>query len=551
MSEKKQSKSIQERHERLLNELLKIPGNEYCADCRTRNPRWASYSLGVFLCVRCASIHRKMGTHISRIKSLSMDQWTMEQIETLKNAGGNIKVNNIVNPNPSKYPLPLADDEGPAMEKYIRNKWEKRAFMESQVRASPLNTANGLLQRPRNVPTRSSSVPVMNSDKLNSDILHLRQMGFTDDVKNQAALRQANGNLNAAIDMLSRNIANNSNNNGNSNSIIQTTATRDTQNTLTIDQKLVQLRNMGYTNIELNRDILRRTGGNVDVAVTLLKSNSTTTTSSLSQPVTPFQASPSSNPSSAGLLSNNNGSNNIFSASTPTSSNIQSQQQSTPIFTNGKLTNNNNSNNNNNQVGQLLNLNDTTTLQNYTTNNLFSLQQQQQQQQQQQMQMQMQLQQQQLQQQQLLQQQSLQSFSSQSTALNNTNQYTVSTPLDPFGQNSMSIPSSSANSIQAPQTSSYFSMMPNNGTMLNGITNQMTGMPFQQQQPSVTTPTNNPFSTLQPQIATPQQQVFTPTTISPFNTMAQQPQQLQQQQLPFNQFPSFTQQQQTTRSSFF
>ncbi|CAO3620309.1 unnamed protein product [Cunninghamella echinulata] len=544
MSEKKQCKSIQERHERLLNELLKIPGNEYCADCRARNPKWASYSLGVFLCVRCASIHRKMGTHISRIKSLSMDKWAMEQIETLKNAGGNIKVNNIVNPNPSKYPLPLADDEGPAMEKYIRNKWEKRAFMESQVRASPLNTANGLLQRPRNVPTRSSSVPVMNSDKLSSDILHLRQMGFTDDVKNQAALRQANGNLNTAIDMLSRNITNSNNNSNNSNSLIQAAATRDTQNTLTIDQKLVQLRNMGYTNIELNRDILRRTGGNVDVAVTLLKSNSTTTTSSLSQPVMPFQASPSSsNPPSAGLF-NNNVSNNVFSTSTPTSSNIQPQQQSTPIFTNGKLTNNNN-NNNNNQVGQLLNLNDTMTPQNYTTNNLFNLQQQQQQ-----MQMQMQLQ-----QQQLLQQQSLQSFSPQPTTPNNTNQYTVSTPLDPFGQNSMSIPSSSANSIQTPQTSSYFSMMPNNGTMLNGINNQMTGMPFQQQQPSITAPTNNPFSTLQQQqISTPQQQVFTPTTTSPFNTMIQQqPQQLQQQQLPFNQFPNFTQQQQQqiARSSFF
>jgi stromal membrane-associated protein len=44
-------------------------------------PRWASYSLGVFLCIRCAGIHRKMGTHISKVKSITMDQWTMEQIE--------------------------------------------------------------------------------------------------------------------------------------------------------------------------------------------------------------------------------------------------------------------------------------------------------------------------------------------------------------------------------------------------------------------------------------------------------------------------------------
>ena len=37
--------------------------------------------LGVFLCMRCASIHRKLGTHISKVKSLSMDGWSNEQVE--------------------------------------------------------------------------------------------------------------------------------------------------------------------------------------------------------------------------------------------------------------------------------------------------------------------------------------------------------------------------------------------------------------------------------------------------------------------------------------
>ncbi|KAI7867680.1 hypothetical protein BDF14DRAFT_1684770, partial [Spinellus fusiger] len=69
-----------ERHERILADLLKVPGNDYCADCTAKNPRWVSYSLGVFLCVRCAGLHRKMGTHISKIKSMTMDQWTLDQI---------------------------------------------------------------------------------------------------------------------------------------------------------------------------------------------------------------------------------------------------------------------------------------------------------------------------------------------------------------------------------------------------------------------------------------------------------------------------------------
>ena len=44
-------------------------------------PRWASWNLGVFICIRCAGIHRNLGVHISRVKSVNLDSWTQEQIE--------------------------------------------------------------------------------------------------------------------------------------------------------------------------------------------------------------------------------------------------------------------------------------------------------------------------------------------------------------------------------------------------------------------------------------------------------------------------------------
>jgi hypothetical protein len=75
------SKRQQARNERELQELLRVPGNGQCADCNARNPGWASWNLGIFLCMRCASLHRKMGTHISKVKSLSMDTWSTEQVE--------------------------------------------------------------------------------------------------------------------------------------------------------------------------------------------------------------------------------------------------------------------------------------------------------------------------------------------------------------------------------------------------------------------------------------------------------------------------------------
>ena len=41
----------------------------------------AGFQLGIFLCMRCASLHRKLGTHISKVKSLSMDSWSNDQVD--------------------------------------------------------------------------------------------------------------------------------------------------------------------------------------------------------------------------------------------------------------------------------------------------------------------------------------------------------------------------------------------------------------------------------------------------------------------------------------
>ena len=53
-------------------------------------PRWASWNLGVFVCIRCAGIHRNLGVHISRVKSVNLDSWTPEQIEVQPPLGPHI-----------------------------------------------------------------------------------------------------------------------------------------------------------------------------------------------------------------------------------------------------------------------------------------------------------------------------------------------------------------------------------------------------------------------------------------------------------------------------
>lgn len=43
-------------------------------------PRWASSNLGIFFCIRCSGIHRNLGVHISKVRSVNLDTWTADQI---------------------------------------------------------------------------------------------------------------------------------------------------------------------------------------------------------------------------------------------------------------------------------------------------------------------------------------------------------------------------------------------------------------------------------------------------------------------------------------
>ncbi len=77
---KDKQQRLQEKYQVILMSMLREEENKYCADCDSKGPRWASWNLGVFLCIRCAGIHRKLGVHITKVKSINLDQWTAEQI---------------------------------------------------------------------------------------------------------------------------------------------------------------------------------------------------------------------------------------------------------------------------------------------------------------------------------------------------------------------------------------------------------------------------------------------------------------------------------------
>lgn len=76
-------------NERLVAQLqLQDHQNQECADCRTRhNVEWASYNIGIFLCTRCAAVHRSIGVQISKVKHTKLDKWEDSQQERMKAVG--------------------------------------------------------------------------------------------------------------------------------------------------------------------------------------------------------------------------------------------------------------------------------------------------------------------------------------------------------------------------------------------------------------------------------------------------------------------------------
>jgi len=64
-----------------------IPGNNRCIDCGTLNPEWASITYGILLCTPCAGRHRSFGVHVSKVRSLIMDNWSYSQIVAMLEGG--------------------------------------------------------------------------------------------------------------------------------------------------------------------------------------------------------------------------------------------------------------------------------------------------------------------------------------------------------------------------------------------------------------------------------------------------------------------------------
>ncbi|XP_077093049.1 stromal membrane-associated protein 1 isoform X2 [Siphateles boraxobius] len=135
-SEREKAQKLNEQHQAILSKMLREDDNKYCADCEAKGPRWASWNLGVFICIRCAGIHRNLGVHISRVKSVNLDQWTPEQIQSVQSMG-NTKARQLYEAHlPELFRRPQTDQ---AVEFFIRDKYERKKYYDK-------NAVNGAIK---------------------------------------------------------------------------------------------------------------------------------------------------------------------------------------------------------------------------------------------------------------------------------------------------------------------------------------------------------------------------------------------------------------------
>uniref|UniRef100_A0A671FV22 ArfGAP with GTPase domain, ankyrin repeat and PH domain 3 n=2 Tax=Rhinolophus ferrumequinum TaxID=59479 RepID=A0A671FV22_RHIFE len=105
-----------------------VRGNSFCIDCDAPNPDWASLNLGALMCIECSGTHRHLGAHLSRVRSLDLDDWPPELLAVMT-AMGNALANSVWEGALDGYAKPGPDACREEKERWIRAKYEQKLFL--------------------------------------------------------------------------------------------------------------------------------------------------------------------------------------------------------------------------------------------------------------------------------------------------------------------------------------------------------------------------------------------------------------------------------------
>ncbi|XP_061524827.1 arf-GAP with coiled-coil, ANK repeat and PH domain-containing protein 1 isoform X3 [Phycodurus eques] len=114
-----------------LEEVQAVAGNRECCDCGAPSPDWASINLGITLCIVCSGIHRSLGVHFSKVRSLTLDSWEPELVKLMCELGNGV-INGIYEARMDEITLkkPLASSPRGDKEAWIRSKYVEKKFIQ-------------------------------------------------------------------------------------------------------------------------------------------------------------------------------------------------------------------------------------------------------------------------------------------------------------------------------------------------------------------------------------------------------------------------------------
>ncbi|CAJ1063215.1 arf-GAP with Rho-GAP domain%2C ANK repeat and PH domain-containing protein 1 [Xyrichtys novacula] len=117
--------------------LWENPDNKVCGDCGSANPEWASVNLLLVICESCAGLHRALGSSLSKVRSLKMDNkvWT-EPLIQLFVAYGNRLANQIWAPAVPAVEQLRPDSSEEERLKFIQDKYSRGRYRRVHALAS-------------------------------------------------------------------------------------------------------------------------------------------------------------------------------------------------------------------------------------------------------------------------------------------------------------------------------------------------------------------------------------------------------------------------------
>ncbi|KAM5229232.1 arf-GAP with GTPase, ANK repeat and PH domain-containing protein 1 isoform 2-T2 [Ctenodactylus gundi] len=127
-SSKNKSRLTSQSEAMALQSIRNIRGNSHCVDCDAQNPNWASLNLGALMCIECSGIHRNLGTHLSRVRSLDLDDWPIELIKVMSSIGNEL-ANSVWEESSQGRTKPSFESTREEKERWIRAKYEQKLFL--------------------------------------------------------------------------------------------------------------------------------------------------------------------------------------------------------------------------------------------------------------------------------------------------------------------------------------------------------------------------------------------------------------------------------------